>query len=508
VNAALQPDPESARPASTSTITAHSLVTGAPALRRVLLNGSALLAAYVLPRALTFGAALVAARLLGPAQFGAYGTAVSFTMILSILATLGMQPLLVRELARAPHRAGIILSSAHRIKLAAASIMIGSTYLVARGLDYPPEVVQAALMLAIAHGCASFAENLGAWFQAEERMHVWMEASMWFGLVSGLLGIALVVWTRSVPHFAAGYALGQVAALLWLLHRLPAAARAWEAPDWLETVKLLRVTAPFAVAFLALTIFYKFDVLLLERLGDADSVGVYAAGYKLVDVVHALAVVAAAAVYPRLTRTTSEQARGSASRRTLELFLLLGVAGSGTLWLARAPLTLFLFGSAYAETATVLSFLAPALVALVLNILAIYLLSAADRVVPLALAFLSGCALKLVLAWSWIPRFGVEGMALAKLTTEIALTLGLIAVLSRAGAAVPRRRTVVLALLGIGLAITMALLPIAPPLAAGMYVSLVALLYGIGQALTPAEWRLLSSAVRAPKPGAAWSMGS
>ncbi len=470
---------------------------GAAGLRRVLLNGGALLGAYVLPRSLTFCAALVAARLLGPAQFGAYVTAASFAMILSILATLGMQPLLVRELARAPNRAATILNAAHLIKLVAACVMIGTTFLIARYVfDYPSAVVQAAVLLAIGHACAAFGENLGAWFQADERMHIWLEANVWFGLVSGLLGIGLVVWTRSVPHFAAAFAAGQLAALLWLMRRLPRTARVWNNHALPEVRALLHAAAPFAVAFLALTIFYKVDVLLLQRLRDAGAVGVYAAGYKLVDVVHALAVVAAAAVYPRLARATTAEARAYASRRTLELFLLAGVAGSGVLWLVRGPLTLLLFGAEYAETAALLGLLAPALVALVINILAGYLLSAADRIAPLALAYIAGCTLKLLLGLWWIPHYGAQGMALANLTAEVVLALALVAVLARASAAVPARRTVVLALLGVLLALAMATLPAAPVVSALLYVTLVALLYGAGHALTRAEWRLLGSALR------------
>ena len=476
----------------------------AATLRRVLLNGSAMLGAYVLPRALTFSAGLVAARLLGPEEFGAYGTAASFAMILSIVATLGMQPLLVRELARAPQSAATILSAAHRIKLVAAVVMIGATFLVARYLmDYPSPVVQAAVLLAVGHACAAFGENLGAWFQADERMHVWLGASVWFGLISGVLGIVLVVWTRSVPHFAAAFAAGQLAALLWLMRRLPSHVRKNPERTGQEVRTLLRATAPFAVAFLALTIFYKFDVLLLQRLSDAGTVGVYAAGYKLVDVVHALAVVAAVAVYPRLARTSSA-ARGQASRRTLELFLLAGVLGSGVLWLLRAPLTLALFGPAYAETANVLGLLAPALIALVINILAGYLLSAADRMTPLALAYLAGCTLKLVLGLWWVPQYGAQGMASAKLTAEVLLCIALVGVLSLTSAALPGRRTVLLAVAGIVLAPLVSALTAAPLPGALTYVALMALIYGAGQALTPAEWRLLGSAVRTRQPRADW----
>src|SRR5262245_4571511 len=110
---------------------------------------------------------------------------------------------------------------------------------------------------------------------------------------------------------------------------------------------------PFAAAFFMLTIFYKFDVLLLGRLQPTHVVGLYAAGYKLVDIVHALAVVAAGAIYPRLARLSAGAQRAQSATRALELFLLAGGIAAGALWVTRVPVTAFLFGPAYDATAGV-----------------------------------------------------------------------------------------------------------------------------------------------------------
>src|SRR5690606_39252000 len=84
-------------------------------------------------------------------------------------------------------------------------------------------------------------------------------------------------------------------ALAWLLARLPAEARRGGRVEAVEALRLVRALAPFAAAFVALTVYYKVDVLLLARWRDAAEVGLYAAAYKFVDVAHALALVAAGA---------------------------------------------------------------------------------------------------------------------------------------------------------------------------------------------------------------------
>src|SRR5262249_15948187 len=151
----------------------------------------------------------IAARVLGPERFGAYGTAASYAIIVSILCTLGMMPLLVRELARAPERAPELLSAAHIVKAIAALLMMAALVLgAAFVMHYPPEIVTAAALLGIGYAFSGFAENLGAYFQAIEHMGVWLESSIWFGVVGGALGIVLVVWTHSVVWFCLGFACG------------------------------------------------------------------------------------------------------------------------------------------------------------------------------------------------------------------------------------------------------------------------------------------------------------
>jgi O-antigen/teichoic acid export membrane protein len=458
-------------------------------LVRVAKNAGALLGAYVVPRALTFAAALLAARVLQPAAFGAYGAAAALAMTLSVLCTLGMLPLLVRELARDPTRGDALIAAANRIKIIAALPMLAALLLVATVIGLSADATRAALVLAIGHVFWALAESYGARLQAEERMRRWLEANIVFGVCSAFLGGIAVYMTRSVPWFCAGFAAGQLFAFLYLrlrtpLRRVPARARAG------ELTYLLRAVAPFAVAFFVLTVFYKLDILLLSALSDASSAGLYAAGYKLVDVVHALAVVAAAAVYPRLAR-----AKGTAAAsRATELFFLAAVPGAALLWLSREPLVSLLFGADYAGTSYALALLAPATALLAVNILAGYLLASANRAGTMAAVYAVALPVKVVCGVLWMPSSGAAGAAAAMLAGEAVAIVGFGLVLVRLSVPLPRLRPL---LLGGAAALVAALsAPIGSTLiAASIFTIATAVVYGAGGALSTQERRELRSLV-------------
>jgi O-antigen/teichoic acid export membrane protein len=430
-------------------------------LRSIFVNAGWLLLAYVLPRVFTFGAIVIAARVLGTRDFGAYGTAAAYAVILSIIATLGMMPLLIRDIARDPARAPRLLAAAHVVKTCTNAVMLGTLWLLAtRVFHYSPLILSASLLLGVAYAIGAYAENFAAYFQAVERMHVWTQASALFGLLSGAVGAVLVLTTRSLVWFCVATIIGQLASLTWLLLRAPAPARFGLHVDIADVVRLLRALAPFAAAFVALTVYYKADVLVLASLRTAEEVGEYTAAYKFIDIAQALAIVAASAVYPRLARAAAAKARADwAGTRVTELMLLASVPVGALLWLVRAPLIHFVYGSAYHGSTSVFAFLAPAIPALTINILAGYVLGAKGRIGLVAMFYAAGTILKVALDIALIPGFGAAGAGIAMLTSETALAVGLVFAMRVTAASSPSRLAVVTALSGAALCALAAVLP-------------------------------------------------
>lgn len=410
----------------------------ASGLRRILANATSLFLAWLLPKLLTIGSVVVAARVLGATHFGAYGTAAAWAVILSIVATLGMQPLLIREMARSPDRAPSWLRAAHLVKTVSNALMLVLLAWLGRSVfEYPPEVLNAAILLGIGYAIAAYADNLSAYFQSAERMEVWMQASACYGLVTGALGVVLVLTTRSVTGFCAAPVAGHLAALAWLVARTPRGHRLGDRAGLAPVVTLLRALIPFAAGFIALTAHSKIDVLVLDRLWPPLEVGVYTAAHKFIDVIQALAVVGAAAVYPRLARSASA---GHAATRLIELTVMAGLLAGGGLWIASAGAVNLLFGSDYGAAVPVTVWLAIAIPALATNIVGGYVLAARGAMTTVAALYAAALALKIVLNLMLVPERGASGTAIAMLLTEVLLAAGmLVAVNVRAGVRLSRR---------------------------------------------------------------------
>lgn len=470
---------------------------GAAELRGVLRNAGFLLLAYGLPRGLTFAAAVVAARVLGTAGFGAYGTAAAFAVILSVLASLGMTPLLVREMARAPARAPALLADAHRIKLAAGLLMLGALLTLGHAvLGFPAPVLAASLLLGLGYAVGAFVENLAAYFQAVERMHVWTQASALLGVVWGGLGAALVLLTSSLVWFCAAPAVGQLAALAWLAARAPRRARPGGVSAPGDLPGLLRGTVPFAAAAVLLTLYYKLDVLLLAHWRAEDEVGVYAAAYRFVDVLQALVVVAVMAAYPRLARVAARAAgpRRWEGTRLAETAVLAAVPIAGALWLAREPVVGWLYGQGYAAAAPVLALLAPLLPTLALNLVGGYVLSSRGRMARVAALYAAATVVSVGLNALLIPAHGARGAALAMLLSESLLAGGFVLLL-RAEAAAPGVRALVA---GAGAAVLCGLTGLLAPagLGAPLYLAAVLLWYRRARVVPAGGWAVLRLALR------------
>jgi O-antigen/teichoic acid export membrane protein len=475
----------------------------ASGVRAILANGVALFLAYALPRVFTVGSVVVAARLLGAEGFGAYGTAAALAVILSILCTLGMAPLLVREIARDPASASGLLRGAHLVKSGAGAAMMVVLLAVTWGVGYPADVRGAAILLGVGYWLGSYAENLAAWFQGVERMRVCSEAGAALGIVSGTAGLVLVLVTRSPVWFAAAFALGQAAALAWYLVRAPIDVRRGARVGGPGLRRLLGDALPFAVAFVALTVHYKLDVLVVERVGTPVDVGVYAAAYKFVDVFHALVLVAVGALFPRLSRaaaarTAARTAGRWAATRATELVLLAAVPAAAVLWLLRVPLVEGLFGPAYGASVPVLTLLAPVLPALALNLHGGYVLGAAGRMATLGWLYAGSAAVKAGMVVVATSRWGPVGAAGGVLSAEVLLATAMVLVLGRVAGSAPGGRPVLLAALAAVLApsVRVVLGGAGVGWVGLAYAAAVFVLYTAGGALPVGERRALRGALR------------
>ena len=138
--------------------------------RRIGKNTLYLGTAEVVSRALQFIVMLYAARLLSQQSFGKFSFAVSLSFIAVILADLGINTLLVREISRNKSLASKYFINAFSIKILLSIITLLVVVLVLNALSYPPDTREIVYIIWLFTILSTFTELFYSIFRAFEMM--------------------------------------------------------------------------------------------------------------------------------------------------------------------------------------------------------------------------------------------------------------------------------------------------------------------------------------------------
>jgi len=360
---------------------------------------------------------VVIARTLGEEQFGDFVFGMSLSTVLLLLAGLGMQEMLGREVAKDPRRADDLLWNVVVIKalMMAVLLVVIAAVVVAQGRS--PESAAAILIVSAGIGFEYQAGTLYAVFDGRERQQYVATTLIVNRLSTALMGIgAAIAGAGLVPIailFTAGSALGVVTAY-WLMRRFVLQPeRRIEPHAWGD---LIRASLPLGILTLLGTLSFRTSVVLLGLLsaGSAD-VGEYGAAYRLIESTMFIASSFNAASLAWFSRQDGTNpvpiVRGfeMATKTVLTLMLPIGLG----LALFAQPLIETLYGSDYDGAVTPLRILGVLCALWGLNTTMVTVLVTRNRpdvyTAPALIALVPNIALSVIL----IPSHGANGAAIA-----------------------------------------------------------------------------------------------
>lgn len=367
------------------------------------------------------------ARFLGAEMIGKYTFALAFTAIFSVVTDLGLQPVLVREVARAKDKVQEFLATILTVKIVLILVAYGAVVGAAVWRGYPLPTLQ---LIALA------------------------------GLVMMLDGMHLILWAvlrglQNLRYEAVGMVVGQGLTLIFgataLFLRLPLHSLlialglgslwnvlyGWRAlkrqglslhPQFSARIfrAFVRYAIPFALAGIFVKVYSYIDTVLLQELRGDLEVGWYSVPYKITYAFQFLPMALSAAVYPALANTwASDKARVQwiFDRALLyaivfALPIALGIA-------ALAPeIILTIYGADFANSIKPLMISIFGLVFIFLYFPVGALLNATDRqnvnTAFMGITMFANVGLNLVL----IPHYGAVGASIAAVSTNAFLWLG------------------------------------------------------------------------------------
>lgn len=368
-------------------------------------------------------------RLLGVREFGVMNAALSLTMIATSFVNLGMTRYAVREVSRTPEHASRYFSNFMALRVANSTLALLGALVVASILAYRG----ASLLAVFFGGLYSVGLNVTAFcrgmYQAlqdlrQEAVMLVVEKVL---VIAG--GLALLVTTRSAHFTLAGMAAGMIVTTginVWWINRRFARLTS-RLFSWRFLKSSFRVMIPFGLAGLFTAVYYRVDMVMIEAmLGEAPT-GQYGAAYRILEALNMLpAIVATAAVYPRLAKMQSRSDRDGFTkllRRGLVGLSGLSVAISVALAVL-APFVIHLLDPdpAYGPAVLALQILVWSYPFYCINSLLYAALVSMEDETFISIFLLAAVFVNIGLNVFMIPAWGINGAAVATIAPELVLT--------------------------------------------------------------------------------------
>ena len=449
-------------------------------------------AADAAAKAAVFLALVYAARELGPTAFGEFALVYTAAQLTTLLADMGLTPLVLRQGARSGRVQGASFWTAVTLNLAASlvcALAVIAAFAVLHGTGTATAAIYGPTLVLLTVTTSLESAAIAA------RRPVRVAASRLAGNACVLgLTVALLQVKEAPEVVALAFLGGAVVKLVFIASATRSLVPAVAVRPRL-IAPLLRKGSPFYGSALAAFLYQRVDVLVLGSLAGVVAAGEYVAAYRILDGVLLLPAAVVAAFLPSWAeRKTAKGAAGRGGGLVVLMLVCIGVLAAVELVLARQFVVDLLYGDEYASSAAILAVLAlsvPIFYADIALVWLAYVQGHEKRVAALGgAAFVANISINVAL----IREFAGVGAAVATVVTEAAISLGYAFTL---GIHHRERRARVLTLLATAGAYTVALLALVMLCAvAGVPRALTCLAVGgLGIALLAMVYRRAASRV-------------
>lgn len=265
-------------------------------------NALYLVGGEALARALQIVVAMIVARHLGSDAYGRFSVVWAYTLLFSLIASLGVDSIVVRQASRTDGGdIEQILGNALGLKLVLSLLATLGCWLSLWVVNYAPDLEEL-----IALGALQLLFNFQSLFRLvfESRLKMARSAAVnVFGRMAWLVGaLVLVRAGAAVRAFVLLFALMSIPELLLGLILARSLVRLRPKFDLRSWRRLLAESWPLALTGLFIVLYSRIDQLMLATLSDASAVGNYAAAVRIGEAPVFIAVAFATSVFPLLAR--------------------------------------------------------------------------------------------------------------------------------------------------------------------------------------------------------------
>ncbi len=363
------------------------------------------------------------ARYLGPDRYGLLSYAQSFAAIFSIIATMGIDGILVRELVAKPQKYNVLMGSAFIIHLFGAFIsmffLIATIYCCNINDSYTNKLI---IIITTSVFFQSFMV-IDSHFRAEVYSKYIMYASFMTVTIISILKIVLVIMSAPLIYFAWAILFNSIILALHQVvfyYKNNMSIFKWSYTA-IQIREFLKDGWPLILSGIATAVYMNTDKIMLKELLNAKGVGEYAVASSISSVWYFVPMIISSSLFPAIVKA-KKQGENIYLKRLQQLYDLVT-------WIAiiiAIFMTLFsdwlvqlLFGEAFANASGVLTIHIWTGVFIALWAVASKWFTIENLLQNIMYRTFIGALLNIVLNYMMIPKYGVEGAAWATLISYV-----------------------------------------------------------------------------------------
>jgi O-antigen/teichoic acid export membrane protein len=381
--------------------------------------------------ALTVG--IYVARQLGPYNFGILNYAIALTGIFSVIATMSVDEIVIRQLVRHPERRDRELGNIFMLRLLLFSIMamvLGVTLIF---LHATAEIKWLCVIIA----CGYFglvAQGSSFYFHSTVESKYFAIPQLLACLISSIIRATAAFFSWPLAVFALAEASINLITFwgcLYLYWRRVSSPFIWNWA-WLEIWQLFKTALPLTICSVFSLVYARTDQLMVEYFLGPAAVGYYSLAARFTENWALCSYLLCLSFFPAVINAAmvSPEAYHKQLHRLYFLVFWCMAAAAAVTALMSYPLILLLFGRAYLQTVPVLNvYVWTLLGTALLNVFSQWAINE-NRIAMIAWAFASGAVINVILNPLLIKAIGINGAAWSSL---VSMPVGLVLTLSCTG---------------------------------------------------------------------------
>jgi O-antigen/teichoic acid export membrane protein len=390
--------------------------------RRYAINSGWLVGEKVLRLSVGLLVGVWVARYLGPEQFGLFSYVQSFVFLFSVVATLGLDEIVVRELVKDPGNGGRLIGTAFCLKFFGAILTL---LILALAVNLTTNDSYTNLLVLIVASATIFQSFnvIDFYYQSKVLSKYTVYSNLLALTLSSLSKITLIL--LDAPLIAFGIVIMVDAIILavgliyFYIKSLNLSLFKWSFS--LVTAKsLLRDSWPLILAGFVISIYMKIDQVMIKEMMSVEAVGQYAAAVRLSEAWYFIPMVICGSLFPAIVNAR-ENNKIIYFKRLQRLYTLMVWSGI----MIAVPATFFggwlvsaLYGDAYNQATPVLIIHIWAGVFVFLGVAFNKFLTAEALVIKTFYRTFFGALINITLNFLLIPTYGITGAATATLISQ------------------------------------------------------------------------------------------